>query len=120
MNITLGAVWAVFALVLMVAAFWHHTRLNQVALRAAIQHAEQQGLQLLDQSVVLQRLRVVRDKHGALRLERRYRFEFSLQGDRRFRGWITLFGRHVARVESEPFPESGASLPPIDGPPRLH
>ncbi len=120
MNATLGTVWTVFALVLLVAAFWHHSRLNQVALRAAIQHAEQQGLQLLDQSVILQRLRLKRDRLGALRLERRYRFEFSLQGDRRFRGWITLLGRHVARVESEPFPEPGTSPPPIDGPPHMH
>ncbi len=120
MNPTLGAVWTIFALVLMVVAFWHHSRLNQMALRAAIQHAEQQGLQLLDQSVILHRLRIRRDHQGGLRLERRYRFEFSLQGDRRFRGWITLLGRHVARVESEPFPEPGTSLPPIDGPPRMH
>jgi len=38
------------------------------------------GLQLLDQTVALEHLAVARDPHGRLRLQRRYRFEFTEDG----------------------------------------
>ncbi len=114
---TLMAVWVIMGLVLLAMAFWHHTRLNHTALLAARRHAEQYNLQLLDQSVVLQQWRVRRSPTGGLMIERRYRFEFSLQGDRRYQGWVTLRSSRVHRVETQPVPDSAQ---PVESSRRLH
>lgn len=109
---TLMAVWVIMGLVLLAMAFWHYTRLNQTALVAARRHAEQHGLQLLDQSVVLQHWRCRRSSASGLMIERRYTFEFSLQGDRRYQGWVTLQGKRVQRVETQPVPDSTQPVEP--------
>lgn len=114
---TLMAVWVIMGLVLLAMAFWHYTRLNHTALIAARRHAEQHGLQLLDQSVVLQQWRFRRSTGGGYLIERRYTFEFSLQGDRRYQGWVTLHGKYVKRVETQPIPDSSQ---PIEASRRLH
>jgi hypothetical protein len=49
----------------------------------------QANVQLLDQTVALQRMRLVRGSHG-LRLRRDYRFDFSVDGRDRHRGTLSL------------------------------
>ncbi|MGA9421780.1 MAG: DUF3301 domain-containing protein [Rhodanobacteraceae bacterium] len=52
------------------------------------------GVQLLDQSVSLQRLRL-RLIDGRLHCCRRYSFELSINGDDRHRGYLDLRGEHL-------------------------
>jgi hypothetical protein len=66
------------------------------------------GVQLLDATVMLRRLRVRRAAEGFV-LERRYAFEFSPDGMNRVQGWIELRGRDLVSA-TVPF-----SAPP--GPP---
>lgn len=49
----------------------------------------QANVQLLDQTVALQRMRLIRVPHG-LRLRRDYRFDFSVDGRDRHRGTLSL------------------------------
>jgi hypothetical protein len=49
----------------------------------------QANVQLLDQTVALQRMRLIRAPHG-LRLRRDYRFDFSIDGRDRHRGSLSL------------------------------
>ena len=49
----------------------------------------QANVQLLDQTVALQRMRLIRGPHG-LRLRRDYRFDFSIDGRDRHRGSLSL------------------------------
>ena len=62
----------------------------------------QHGLQLLDESVGLRGLRLLR-QHGQLLLERCYTFEVSIDGNDREPGKLWLIGRTL----------SGVSLPTI-------
>jgi hypothetical protein len=56
---------------------------------------EESGLQWLDQSIVLQKIGLMR-VDGRLALSRNYRFEVSFDGTDRHRASISLHGRRVA------------------------
>ncbi len=72
--------------------------------RAAGLHACRQAqVDFLDDTVQQQRLRLQRSPDGRLQFCRRYRFEFSSDGSRRYAGRIELCGRVVTGVEMEPF-----------------
>lgn len=85
------------------AAWWWQTRqAKQWALQHAWQRCRALNLQLLDQSVVLQRSRLRRDAHGRLCWQRHYQFEFSSTGDQRYRGALILTGAKLLHIELEP------------------
>jgi hypothetical protein len=98
-------------LVALVALWAHHANLSRHAIYMARQHLHSQGLQFLDQSAVLCRLRLLNDPRVGLCLQRTYRFEFSAQGDRRYNGWITLSGRRLSGIELQPFREASNAEP---------
>ena len=93
------------ALVLGVAALvWRSSMAALERAREAGKRAcRQAGVQFLDDTVVLGRLRLRRTRSGFLSLERRYRFEFATRGDRRYRGSVTVFPRQPTRVEMEAY-----------------
>ena len=62
----------------------------------------EQGLQFLDETVVIVGVGLERDGEGQLRLRRRYGFEFSDTGDNRRQGWVVMLGKRVKSVELEP------------------
>ena len=68
------------------------------ALERARAHAQaacaRAGVQLLDATVALRRIRLRRAAEGWV-LERRYAFEFSPDGVQRVQGWIDLRGRDL-------------------------
>ena len=76
------------------AWFWlDGMRAKEQATRAARRACERHELQLLDETVVLVRLRLGRDHHGRAGWRRRYRFEFTREGDIRSQGEVELLGR---------------------------
>lgn len=99
------------ALAVLAAVWAHHANLSRYAAALARQHLHNQDLQFLDQSAVLCRLRPVRDPRQGWCWQRRYRFEFSSQGDRRYQGWITLNGRRLSGIELQPFREINTAEP---------
>lgn len=71
------------------------------AVRIAGEACRHQQLQLLDETVVLERLRTRRDTDGRLRWLRYYRFEVSLDGDQRRHGSVVLLGNRPLSISLE-------------------
>lgn len=94
-------IWSPLLLVGAGAAWWYHVlRLRERVTTHARHLCERHGLQLLDDSVALHRLRI-RWRHGAPCTIREYRFDTSLGGDDRQTASLILHGDRVV----------GASMP---------
>lgn len=79
---------------------WQNTGRREQAIAAAMRHCQKQEVQLLDQTVSLNRLRPYwKDQ---LCLERHYGFEFTSTGERRYKGHLTLIGKRLGQIELEP------------------
>lgn len=92
---------------------WRGLGARDRALSMVRQHCERNDLQLLDESIALSRLRLGRNQQARLGLVRRYAFEFTVTGERRYAGWIELHGQRLLRIElaPHPFPGSAADAP---------
>lgn len=77
-------------------------RLKEAALRAVQQRCAEAGVQLLDSTVALRRVRLSRDGQGVLRLVREFQFEFTATGADRNYGVITLHGKRIIHIELAP------------------
>lgn len=100
---TLGGMDALLIAVLALAvwAWGDALRAREAALRACRRTTSRLGLQLLDETVALRRLRPARDADGRLRLRRHYGFEYSVRGDERRQGEAVLLGRRVESVRGD-------------------
>lgn len=96
---------------LLVGSWYHVLRLRERATTRARQLCERHGLQLLDDSVALHRLRVER-RPGALRIVREYRFDTSRGGDDRRPASITLLGDRIVG-ESMPTRDNHDAAAPV-------
>ena len=82
--------------------FWRDSLGAREQARAASARACQQiNVQLLDDTVALERLWLRRDRAGRLKLERLYLFEFTDTGQRRQVGSVLLVGWRVEVVHME-------------------
>ena len=77
-------------------------RAREAAVAAARRACAGDGVQLLDDTVMLASLRIARDGGGAVVLWRVYRFEFSDTGNNRLAGAVTLAGSRVDTLYLEP------------------
>lgn len=117
-------------LILILSGFY----LWQSALKAreqarAISHAlcARAGVQLLDQTVALQRLGIARGTDGWLHLRRRYRFELSLDGQDRHQGSLEILDGVLLSHSLPMLPEaapaaviSGSNVIELRPSPRSH
>ncbi len=82
--------------------FWRDSLGAREQARAASSRAcQQMGVQLLDDTVALERLWPRRDRDGRLKLERLYVFEFTDTGQRRQVGSVLLVGARVEVLHME-------------------
>ena len=86
------------------AWIWRGHGIRELALKLARRHCEKLEIELLDEYVALRGLRLRRDQRGHLRLARDYGFEFTVNGDQRLSGCISLFGRQLGKIELDPHP----------------
>ncbi len=87
-----------FVLATATALYWFAAAEARDRARAHAHDAcAQAGVQFLDGSVVLRRLRLRRGPDG-LRFERRFAFEYCPDGASRLPGWIDLAGRELVGV----------------------
>jgi len=94
---------ALTVLVFLGAWYWLQAReLKDRALKAAARHCDDLALKLLDDSVVLNSLRLQRGFSGRRCLVRTYRFDFTSTGEERYHGEITLIGQRVGRIKLPP------------------
>ena len=101
-----------FACLALAYIFWNRQQQARLlALHAVRRHCQQEDVQLLDDTLVLERIRIRRipclqlvkgegrSQPGGWRFVRTYRFEFSSTGDERYQGLLTLSGWRVAKLE---------------------
>ena len=93
--------WSLLVATLL-AFWWHSDRIKSMALQQVSRGCQQQGLQLLDQTMVLRGLWLVRSPTGIMALRRRYQFEFASTGQARYRGEVVLLGQQIISLEMEP------------------
>jgi hypothetical protein len=84
------------------AWWWFSMRARTVAVGTARRGCRAAGVQFLDESVVLRRMRPLRDANGRLRLRRCYAFEFTQSGGERRQGRVTLLGDRPLDVRLDP------------------
>ena len=94
----------VFVGALLALAAWLYydgMRVRERALGVGRDYCRNVGLQLLDETVSRQRIALARDHTGQLRIRRSFGFEFTSDGERRYRGEITMLGMRVQGVQVE-------------------
>ena len=108
-------VWLPLLGLLAIGATWFHVlRLREHVTVHARQLCERHGLQLLDDSVALHRLRT-NWRNGALHVTREYRFETSRGGDDRQGASITLLGDRIVATRLPAREEFAGATPPAAG-----
>ena len=98
--------WEFAAIVVLgaVALFWADSlRARERALDAGRTACRRYGLQFLDETVAIARLRLSRDAEGRIRLSRTYAFEFSDTGNNRRHGAIVMLGGELQDMQLEPY-----------------
>lgn len=95
--------------------WWDSMQAREAAMSAARRACRTFSTQLLDDSVVLRRVRIQRDRRGRFGLLRMYTFEFTRVGDERRNGYASLLGRrvldiHLDDVEADAPPPPGHTL----------
>jgi hypothetical protein len=81
--------------------YYSGIRVRETALRAGRLHCREMGLQMLDQTVSRQRISLSRGSGGRWRIWRSFGFEFTSDGERRYRGEIIMLGHEVKQVRTE-------------------
>lgn len=93
-------------LLTIIAWVWYDSmRALEHARQAGRERCDALGLVLLDDTVVLTRLRPMRLDDGRWSLYREYQFEFTGDGSSRHAGEITLIGDQVESLIMEPYRE---------------
>lgn len=109
--LTLGNLFVLMVLAAIVAWIWHGHGLRERALERAKQHCAKLDLELLDDNVALRRIAFLKDAKGRRRPARVYGFEFTVTGEHRYPGTLTLFSGRVAQFELAPYPFEAKELP---------
>lgn len=90
------------AMLLMGWQMWDkQQKARQLALAAVRQRCQQEGVQLLDDTLVIERTWPEK-RLGRWDLRRDYGFEFSSTGDLRYRGHLVLWGRKITLLDLQP------------------
>jgi len=94
--------WLVLAgLALLALLYLDGMQVRERALRAGRAYCRNIGVQFLDETVSRHHVGLARDAVGQLRIRRRYGFEFTSDGERRYRGEITMLGSRLQDVQVE-------------------
>ena len=92
-----------FLLLLLIAAglwYWLDAmRTKEIAIQACRNACQNVQVELLDETVALSGVHVRRDRDGAIRLLRKYSFEFTNDAAYRYSGEISLLGKRVLQVD---------------------
>lgn len=92
------------ALLLSAYLYWFNgQRVKEVALQAGRANCLNLDVQMLDEYVALNSIRLKRDKTGNMRLRRTFLFEFSSTGNERYNGVCIMLGRQVESIQMEPY-----------------
>ncbi|TAK61677.1 DUF3301 domain-containing protein [Methylobacter sp.] len=92
------------ALLLGAYLYWFNgQQVKEVALKAVRANCLNLEVQMLDEYVALNSIRLKRDQAGKIRLRRIFLFEFSSTGNERYNGVCIMLGRRVESIQMEPY-----------------
>lgn len=94
--------WATVATAI-ISFWWQSDKIKNGALAYVVRHCKKQNLQLLDQTMVLKGVWLVRDQQGSLRFRRKYSFEFTSTGEARYQGLVVLHGTVLTSMELDAY-----------------
>ena len=83
--------------------FWRQLAVREKAFRHAAAACEQAGVQMLDQSIGLAKLRWAKLQNGQRGILREYRFEFTSTGEQRYTGRVFMVGETLQQCEMDAF-----------------
>jgi hypothetical protein len=82
--------------------FWLDSiKVKELAVRSAAQACQAIQVQFLDQTVSLAKIKPVRNAAGRLTWRRIYTFEFTMQGEQRYKGQAIMRGQILKHVHLE-------------------
>lgn len=88
--------WLFIIIAVVVVYFWWGSfAAREVAYVTAKQLCQQAQVLFLDDTVSVEKIRLQRSYKGTLGFYRRYRFEFTTDGEYRYRGYIDMLGRQI-------------------------
>ena len=96
----------ILILLLLFLAAWYwldSLHIKHLASDAGRQECDRANLEFLDDTVVLRKIRLSRDKSGRVQIKRKYRFEFTSDEHNRYTGDITMLGKRVQHIALEPY-----------------
>ncbi len=99
MNIELTDLALVFLVITALGYWWHLMGIRNLALMLSKSHCKKLGLQLLDESLVMKKIRLKRADSGSIQVARVYGFEFTSTGSQRYSGEIALLGKSLLGFE---------------------
>ena len=102
MNLDLTDIGLVTAVVVIAALFWRSHGIRERALIYTRRFCQREEVEFLDDTVGLEKLALMKDRHGKRRITRIYRFEFTVTGGERYPGHTYVQAGHVQRVELPP------------------
>lgn len=82
--------------------WWRSKAIKDFVLAAAKAHCKRMDVMLLDDAVYLKGLWFKRDRHGRMRVWRRFLFDFTSTGEERYLGRIIMLGPYIEHIELEP------------------
>lgn len=94
--------WELFGLILLLLAawfWWDSIKKRELAVQAARLVCQRAGVQFLDDTVSLGRLRLGRDANQRVQFSRDFIFEYSDTGDNRMPGRVYLLGDQVLDIQ---------------------
>ena len=92
------------ALLLGAYLYWFNgQQVKEVALKAVRANCLNLEVQMLDEYVALNSIRLKRDQAGKMRVQRIFLFEFSSTGNERYNGVCIMLGRRVESIQMEPY-----------------
>ena len=95
---------SILTLLAAVASFWWQSdKIKRLAIDFVQRRCAAEQLQLLDQTLVLSGLALVRNQLGNLVLKRHYQFEFTSTGEARHLGSITMYGLQAVNLHLDPY-----------------
>lgn len=93
----------IFGVVLIVLYWQASMRAKELAVRAASEESQRCEVQLLDQTVHQLKISLSRDQNKQWRVWREFQFEYTDDGESRFKGRVTMLGSRVLRIAMETF-----------------
>jgi hypothetical protein len=96
----MSAEWLLLASLAALAWFWWDSlQKRELAVRAARAVCERAGVQFLDDSVAVSRMKLKRDSNQRARIYREFSFDYSNVGDDRQAGRVYLLGEVVLSAD---------------------